>query len=78
MANGEIYNMYAATIAHKDLPLGTKIELENLDTGTKVNAVVTDRGPFVKGRDVDLSYGLARRLSLLEKGVDRLIMRVKG
>ena len=78
MANGEIYNMHAATIAHRDLPLGTRVKLQNPDTGTKVNAVVTDRGPFVRGRDVDLSYGLARRLSLVQKGVDRLIMRVIG
>lgn len=78
MANGELYNMHAATIAHKDLPLGTRVELRNPVTGQKVKAVVTDRGPFVEGRDVDLSYGLARRLSLVEKGVDRLMMRVLG
>lgn len=78
MANGAPYDMYAATIAHRDLPLGTRVELENPDTGRKVVAVVTDRGPFVAGRDVDLSFGVARRLSLVEKGVDRLIMRVLG
>jgi len=78
MANGEAYNMYAATIAHRDLPLGTNIELENPDTGIKVNAVVTDRGPFIDGREVDLSYGLARRLSLVQKGVGCLVMRIKG
>jgi LysM repeat protein len=78
MANGTPYDMYAATIAHRELPLGTRVELENPDTGQKVVAVVTDRGPFVEGRDVDLSYGLARKLSLVEKGVDRLIMRVLG
>jgi LysM repeat protein len=78
MANGAPYDMYAATIAHRELPLGTRVELENPETGRKVVAVVTDRGPFVEGRDVDLSYGLARSLSLVEKGVDRLIMRVLG
>jgi len=76
MANGEPFNMYAATIAHKELPLGTRVELSNPETGQKVQAVVTDRGPFIQGRDVDLSYGLARRLNMVEKGVGRLLMRV--
>jgi rare lipoprotein A len=78
MANGEPFNMYASTIAHKELPLGTIVELQNPDTNQKVNAVVTDRGPFVDGRDVDLSYDLAQRLSLVAKGVGRLVMRVVG
>lgn len=76
MANGEFYNMYANTIAHRDLPFGTRVELKNLETGEKATAVVKDRGPFVEGRDVDLSYGLARRLSLVEKGVGTLRMRL--
>ncbi len=76
MANGEIYNMYGNTIAHKEIPLGTRVELENMETGEKVRAVVTDRGPYVEGRDVDLSYGLARKLSLVDQGVGRLVMRI--
>ncbi len=78
MANGEFYNMYGDTIAHRDLPFGTRVELENLETGERVRAVVKDRGPFVEGRDVDLSYGLARKLSLVEKGVGTLRMKVLG
>lgn len=78
MANGEFYNMYANTIAHRDLPFGTRVELRNMQTGEKVTAVVKDRGPFVEGRDVDLSYGLARRLSLVENGVGTLRMKVLG
>jgi rare lipoprotein A len=78
MANGQIYNMHAATIAHQALPLGTRVELENPVTRQRATAVVTDRGPYVEGRDVDLSYGLAKRLSLLEKGVGPLVMRVRG
>jgi len=78
MANGQSYDMYASTIAHKDLPLGTRVELENKETGVKVTAVVTDRGPFIAGRDVDLSYGLARKLSIDKKGVGSLVMRVIG
>ena len=76
MANGEIYDMYGATIAHKEIPLGTRVELQNTETGEKVQAVVTDRGPYVDGRDVDLSYGLAKKLSLVDQGVGRLVMRI--
>jgi rare lipoprotein A len=76
MANGSPYDMYANTIAHKDLPLGTRVELNNPRTGQTTTAVVTDRGPFVEARDVDLSYGLARKLSLVQEGVDTLVMKV--
>jgi rare lipoprotein A len=78
MANGQPFNMYGSTIAHRELPLGTRVELENPRTGVRVRAIVTDRGPYVDGRDVDLSYALARRLSLVEQGVGELIMRVLG
>jgi rare lipoprotein A len=78
MANGEPYNMYAETIAHRDLPLGTMVELSNPETGQKVIAKVTDRGPFIEGRDVDLSFNLAQRLSLVGKGVGTLLMKVLG
>ncbi len=76
MANGDIYDMHAATIAHKEMPLGTKVELKNTETGEMVRAVVTDRGPYVDGRDVDLSYGLAQKLSIIGPGVGDLVMRV--
>jgi rare lipoprotein A len=76
MANGSPYNMYANTIAHKELPLGTRVELNNPRTGQTITAVVTDRGPYIAGRDVDLSYGLAQKLSLVQDGVDKLVMRV--
>jgi rare lipoprotein A len=76
MANGKIYNMYANTIAHRTLPLGTKVELTNPDTGQVVRAVVTDRGPFIDGRDVDLSYGIAKKLHMVDKGVGKVIMEI--
>lgn len=76
MANGDIYDMYANTIAHKDLPLGTRVELKNPRTGQTASAVITDRGPFIEGRDIDLSYGLASQLSLVENGVDTLEMEI--
>jgi len=76
MANGKPYDMYAPTIAHKDIPLGTKVLLENPETGQKEVATVTDRGPYIQGRDVDLSYKLAQRLSLEKQGVGNLTLRV--
>lgn len=76
MANGEPFNMYAATIAHKDLPLGAKVRLENPKTGERVIATVTDRGPYIEGRDIDLSYGVAKRLSLAKQGVGNLLMTI--
>lgn len=76
MANGEPFNMYGPTIAHKDIPLGTKVLLENPETGERATATVTDRGPYVKGRDVDLSYQLAQKLSLEKQGVGNLLLSV--
>ncbi len=76
MANGAPYNMFAPTIAHKELPLGTRVLLENPATGETATATVTDRGPYIAGRDVDLSYHLAQRLSLERQGVGGLTMRI--
>lgn len=76
MANGQPFDMNAPTIAHKDIPLGTKVLLENPETGETATATVTDRGPYVQGRDVDLSYKLAQRLSLDKQGVGNLTMQV--
>jgi rare lipoprotein A len=76
MANGVPYDMYAPTIAHKELPLGTRVLLENPATGEKATATVTDRGPYISGRDVDLSYHLAQRLSLERQGVGSLTMEI--
>jgi rare lipoprotein A len=76
MANGDPFDMYGPTIAHKELPLGTRVLLENPKTGEKATATVTDRGPYIKGRDVDLSYKLAQRLSLEEQGVGNLTLQI--
>lgn len=68
-ANGERYNMYAMTAAHKTLPLGTKIVVINQRTGRRIRVRVNDRGPFVAGRIVDLSLAAARALGSAEAGV---------
>ncbi|MEE8398302.1 MAG: septal ring lytic transglycosylase RlpA family protein, partial [Desulfobacterales bacterium] len=78
MANGDTFNMHADTIAHKDLPLGTQVELTNPSTGEKALSVITDRGPYIKGRDIDLSFSLAQKLSIMDRGVGKLLMRVLG
>lgn len=75
MANGDPFDMHANTIAHRELPLGTQVELTNPETGQSEKAVVTDRGPYISGRDVDLSYGLAKKLSMVKQGVGRLVMK---
>ena len=68
-ANGERYNMYAMTAAHKTLPLGTQIVVINQQTGRRIRVRVNDRGPFVAGRIVDLSLAAARALGSAEAGV---------
>lgn len=67
-SNGEVYDMYDRTCAHKLLPLGTEVRITNLANGRSALARVNDRGPFVDGRVVDLSYTLAAELDLLSSG----------
>ncbi len=74
MANGRPFNMYADTVAHKSLPLGTKLTLINPQNGNAVQVQVTDRGPYVSGRSLDLSYGAARKLGVLKNGVSKVWM----
>lgn len=74
MANGEPFNMYADTVAHKKLPLGTPLTLTNPRNGASVKVQVTDRGPYISGRNLDLSYGAARKLGVVQKGVAKLWM----
>lgn len=68
MANGKRFNQNAATVAHRRLPLGSKVEVCNLRNGRCATAQVTDRGPYTKGRVLDVSRGLARRLDMLRTG----------
>lgn len=68
-ASGEIYNMHKLTAAHKTLPFGTRVEIVNPATKRKVVVKITDRGPFVKGRDFDLSRKAFKRISSLDDGV---------
>ena len=67
-ASGEVYDMYAMTAAHKTLPLGTQVRVCNLNNGRTIDVRINDRGPFVRGRIIDLSYEGARRLGLVGAG----------
>ena len=68
-ASGELYNMYALTAAHKSLPLGTILKVTHRRNGKSVQVTINDRGPFIKGRDLDLSYAAALRLDCIIEGV---------
>lgn len=68
-ASGERYDRNAFTAAHRRLPFGTHVQVINLDNGNTVDVRINDRGPFVKGRVIDLSHAAAKKLGMLRKGV---------
>jgi rare lipoprotein A len=67
-SNGEVYNMYAMTAAHKTLPFGTLVKVRNLDNNREVVVRINDRGPFVRDRVIDLSYSAAQRIAMVGPG----------
>jgi len=71
-ASGERFDMYAMTCAHKTLQFGTKLRVTNPDNNKSVIVTVNDRGPFIRGRDLDLSYGAAEEIGIVKKGVGRV------
>ncbi|HEV3482216.1 MAG TPA: septal ring lytic transglycosylase RlpA family protein [Candidatus Acidoferrales bacterium] len=71
-ANGEIYDMYAQTAAHPSLPLGSVVRVENLRTHKSAIVRINDRGPYVPGRSLDVSYQVARELGFAHRGVARV------
>jgi rare lipoprotein A len=75
-ASGEIYDMRDLTAAHRTLPMGTRLMVTNLDTGQAVEVRVNDRGPFVDGRILDLSYAAASVLGAVGPGVIPVRLRV--
>jgi len=68
-SNGETYNMYDMTAAHKTLPMNTVLLVRNLENGRETVVRINDRGPFVKGRIIDLSYAAAQKIDVVGKGV---------
>jgi len=71
-ANGEIFNKKDMTAAHKTLPFGTVLKVTNPATGKSVTVRINDRGPFIPGRDIDLSYGAAMQIGLVGAGVAKV------
>lgn len=74
-SSGEPYDMYAMTAAHKTLPIPSYVEVHNLDNQRKIIVRINDRGPFVSGRIIDLSYVAAKKLGITTKGTGRVKIR---
>jgi rare lipoprotein A len=68
-ASGERFNMYQMTCAHRTLRFGTMVEVENLKNGRRVTVRVNDRGPFSRGRIIDVSYAAAKQLEMIDAGI---------
>ena len=77
-ANGEVFKQRKKTAAHKTLPFGTKVTVTNLTNGRSVKVRINDRGPFVKGRMIDLSKKAAKKIDMVNAGVVNVQIRYKG
>ena len=77
-SNGETYNMYDFTAASKTLPMNTMLRVKNLDNGLEVIVRINDRGPFVKGRIIDLSNVAAHKINMVKKGTANIKLTILG
>ena len=77
-SNGEVYNMYAYTAAHKTLPMNTVVKVESLDSGLSVIVRINDRGPFVAGRIIDLSNVAAHKIDMVKRGTANIKLTILG
>lgn len=77
-SNGETYNMYDWTAAHKTLPMNTRLLVENLGNGKSTTVRINDRGPFVGTRIIDLSYNVARDLGIMKEGTGKVRITALG
>lgn len=77
-SNGEVYNMYAMTAAHKTLPMNTMVKVDNLENGKSTIVRINDRGPFVTGRIIDLSNSAAKEIDMIDKGTAKVKVTVLG
>ncbi len=77
-ASGEIYDMHRLTAAHRTLPLGTMVRVTNVVNGRHVVIRINDRGPYVNGRILDVSYGAAKQLNMLRDGISAIQLEVVG
>jgi rare lipoprotein A len=77
-ASGEYIDPVALTAAHRTLPFGTRVRVENLDNGRTIVVRINDRGPFIAGRDIDLTRAAAEKLDFIGDGVAKVRMTVLG
>lgn len=77
-SNGEVYDMYGGTAAHKTLPMGTMLLVKNLQNGRTTVVRINDRGPFVKSRIIDLSYTAAKSIGMIGNGTTRVAITALG
>ncbi|MGM0519080.1 MAG: septal ring lytic transglycosylase RlpA family protein [Campylobacterota bacterium] len=77
-SNGETYDMYAMTAAHKTLPMNTMVRVDNLENNKSVIVRINDRGPFVAGRIIDLSNKAAHSIDMVKKGTAKVKVTVLG
>ncbi|MFZ0399871.1 MAG: septal ring lytic transglycosylase RlpA family protein, partial [Pseudolabrys sp.] len=75
-ANGEMFNPAELTAAHPTLPFGTRLRVTNVSTGRSVTVRINDRGPYVPGRVVDVSYSAAETLGIVDRGVAKVKLDV--
>jgi len=75
-ANGEVFNMYDLTAAHKTLSFGTVLEVENLSNNKKVVVRINDRGPFVRNRILDLSFAAAEKIDMIQSGTAKIRAKI--
>ena len=75
-ASGVIYNQHDLTAAHQTLPLGTRVLVTNLDNGRSIEVLINDRGPFAKGRIIDLSFAAGEALGMIRPGTIRVRIEV--
>jgi rare lipoprotein A len=75
-ANGERFNPHGMTAAHRTLPFGTKVRVTHTRTGKSIIVRINDRGPFIRGRVIDLSLGAARAIGMTKSGVARVTYTV--
>ncbi len=77
-ASGEVYDMYSFSAAHKTLPFGTILCVKNQFSGRAAAITINDRGPFIDGRDLDLSYKAAERLGIVHPGTSKVKVSILG
>lgn len=75
-ATGELFNKWALAAAHKTLPFGTIVRVTNLENQKTVDVRINDRGPFVKGRIIDVTYEAARRLDFIQQGLTKVEIQI--